>query len=292
MSRDLTPHQFYELEKYNIQQGHGSIMDMMEHMTITYNGETSPAYSPNSLEHRKQYPLLGRLYNRFDELYSALSQLNGGLEVLANHERELEAYIQTGAGDRNSALIRWFEGELDQSFYYSEHNDELFLSSVRDEIRDAHRIDPTQGNVLWFPLNEDMCISVWYSPDEEYGDELRMKLERRAEDGSMGAHCELLCDESFYTGKLTRDAIIETLEDVRDTADHILNLESEAEQNDSGDNAPAILDETIQSVTDQIMSAFGLKQPALDDKLLDARQRAGEDKAAHQGNNHSFEAEK
>lgn len=259
MSRDLTPKELYLFEQYNVQHGGGSLWDMMKNTTVTYNGQTGPMHSEESLAARAQYPLLGRLFNRFDSLHSFLSQVENGLEILSRHEKDLDTYIRTGQGDKDSSLIRWFEGTLDEGFHYSDRNDALFMASVQDEIGQLYRFDPKQENCFWFPLNEDKCISVWYAPDKYDGDQLLMHLEERAEDGSMGPHCEILSDESYATANLSQRAIRRTLREIYDDAD----LEDIAKS-------------ASQELSEKVMSVFGLKKMDLENQIASAASRSAE----------------
>ncbi len=114
----------------------------------------------------------------------------------------------------------------------------------------------TNGNCVWFPLSEDKCISVWYAPDKYDGDQLQMKLEQRAEDGSMGAFCEIIIDESYATANLSFESIKATLHEV--FADAGLENTPDFDRN---------------KLTETVMSAFGLKKRALSDQILSANTR-------------------
>jgi len=135
LSRDLTPKEAYYLEKELIAQGRTSILDMMENIMFVSDKGSTPLYSSETIEHCRQYPLLGSLLNNFDDIYLPLSRLDGGYELLSNTESTLKEYIETGKGDRTSPLIKWFEGELDTRFYYSEQNDKLFKAAIMDEAK-------------------------------------------------------------------------------------------------------------------------------------------------------------
>ena len=95
-----------------------------------YNGEEWPLCTPEELEVRKQYPHLGKLLQNFQELYDALARLEGGLDLLRKKDEELFLYIEKGEGDRDSYLIKWFEGELDPCFHYAEYNHKLFCDEL------------------------------------------------------------------------------------------------------------------------------------------------------------------
>lgn len=137
MSRDLTPKEMYLLEQQNIRDGHGSLWDFMEKMNFldTRTGVTSPLHSKEELDLRREFPVLGRLYNRFAELHDRLSEFEGGLQFLQEKDAQLGEFIETGKGDRGSYLVKWFEGTLDEGFHYSERNDVLLLQKMCDEAR-------------------------------------------------------------------------------------------------------------------------------------------------------------
>lgn len=257
MSRDLTPREMYLLEQMNIQKGIGSLWDFMENTTFSYGGETTPLCSQESIAQRKKYPLLGRLYSQYDQLYFFLSQVKNGLKLLDQHEKELDDYITTGKGDRNSHLIKWFEGELDPNFYYRENNDDLFFASVQDEIGKLYRFDPKQEHCCWFSLSEDKCISVWAYPDGRHADQFLMKLENRAEDGSMGPHCEVLIDESYATGSLSQKDICRCLQEVYEDA-----------------GLGSIANTASLELTKKVMSVFGLNKRSLEDRISSAAEKA------------------
>lgn len=141
MGRDLTPREMYLMEQQIIAGGLGSLWDFMEHLTVTYDGVTGPRYSPDDIAKRKQNPLLGRLFEPYDKLYSFLSQVPGGLDLLKRYEKELNDYIKAGQGDPNSPRIQWYEGKLDPNFYYRENNNALFLASVQDEAHSLYHFE-------------------------------------------------------------------------------------------------------------------------------------------------------
>lgn len=140
MSRDLTPREMYTVEQHNIRNGLGSLWDFMKNTVWVINGVRIPLCTEDTLSRRQEYPLLGRFYERFDELYAFLSELDCGKELLGRYEAELRVYIETGKGDKNSDLLRWFEGELDEGFYYREHNDELLMESIQNEAKALPRL--------------------------------------------------------------------------------------------------------------------------------------------------------
>ena len=134
MSRDLTPKEAYFMYLASEKARHGSVWDFMENLTLTYDGETLPVHSKEEIALRKQYPMLGHLYDQFPTLYDHLSKKEGGLHLLRQRENELNAYISSKEGDKSSYIIQWYLGELDQGFYYSNLNDQMLLEAFMEEV--------------------------------------------------------------------------------------------------------------------------------------------------------------
>lgn len=141
MSRDLTPRELYFLEQMQIENGLGSLWDFMKNTTWHIGGESWPLVTEDRLSQRQQFPLLGRLFNEYDRTYSYLSSRKGGLELLGDLDKQLDHYIQTGEGEKDSPLIKWFEGSLDEHFYYGERNDSLFFEFIQEN---AKRLPPLE----------------------------------------------------------------------------------------------------------------------------------------------------
>jgi len=135
MSRDLTPREVYALDQYNREKGHGSLWDFMKNLTLTIDGETSPFHPPEEISLREQFPLLGMLLNDFPSFYERLSKYNGGVELLHQKDNELATYIASGNKGEDSDVIKWFNGTLYSSFFYSNTNDAKFLSSLCEQAR-------------------------------------------------------------------------------------------------------------------------------------------------------------
>ena len=132
MSRDFTPRDVIAAEKYT-----GiSFFTFMNTAIVHANGKEEPLYTPEAIALREQFPLFGKLVNRFELLYNPLSRMEGGIEFLKRKEKELEKYLETPKGDPESYLVKWFNGELDPNFYYSEYNEELFVKEMLKEARE------------------------------------------------------------------------------------------------------------------------------------------------------------
>ena len=140
MSRDWTPHEHYAVNKYHEEHGGPTAWDIYEHTVVHMGNETFAYCEKEELALRKQFPLFGFLLNTFPEVHKSLSGIPGGVDLLKKREEELSAYIETGTGDKSSALIRWFEGKLDPCFYYSEHNEELFRETLLEDAKAASKL--------------------------------------------------------------------------------------------------------------------------------------------------------
>lgn len=159
MSRDFTPREHLEVEKHF---GY-SIWSFLESAKFSYEGEEWLMCEPAEIKARKQYPLLGKLLNRqFVPLFESLSSVEGGLELLKEKDEELSLYVEKGEGDTNSYLIRWFEGNLDTNFYYSERNHEMFCEEMVKEARNRNIVREVQ-------LLEDVDDSVGIDLGDGHG---------------------------------------------------------------------------------------------------------------------------
>lgn len=132
MSRDWTPAEHYVVEQRHIKEGRGDIFDFLENLKFVYeDGREEALHSPEEMALRRQFPMLGKLLmDDFMALYEKLSGLPGGIEFLHKKDDELSKIIETKAADENSYLFKWFTGRLDERFYYSERNNELFLEAM------------------------------------------------------------------------------------------------------------------------------------------------------------------
>ena len=130
--RDFTPRELLASEAVL-----GDLFEVQRNLIITIDGKEFPYYDKEELAHREQFPILGKLLNRqgFDPLYASASAVTGGMEFLSAVDKELQEYIATGKGDRDSEVIRWFEGTLDENFYYyCERNEELFVKKIQEGL--------------------------------------------------------------------------------------------------------------------------------------------------------------
>lgn len=131
MSRDFTPRDVIAAEKYT-----GiSFFEFMATTIMCVEGKERQLYPAEEIALRKQFPLFGKLVNRFESLYNPLSKIEGGIEFLKEKEKELEIYLETEKGDPESYLVKWFNGDLDPNFYYSEYNESLFVEKILEEAK-------------------------------------------------------------------------------------------------------------------------------------------------------------
>lgn len=131
MGRDFTPRELLVSEAVL-----GDLFEVQRNLIITIDGKEFPYYGKEELAHREQFPILGKLLNRqgFDPLYASASAVPGGMVFLSAVDKELQEYIATGKGNRESEAIRWFEGTLDEGFYYCERNEELFVEKLQEGL--------------------------------------------------------------------------------------------------------------------------------------------------------------
>lgn len=134
MSRDWTPREHLAASRRMVALGYDGILDSMRNTFFVHkDGTQTPLYSEEEIALREQFPYFGSLYEYFPELYDALSKYENRSEFLEQKETELAEFIATGKGDPESYLLRWFNGELDKNFYYSERNDALLMERACEE---------------------------------------------------------------------------------------------------------------------------------------------------------------
>lgn len=137
MGRDWAPFEHYLSEQHQIKMGYGDLFDFLESLKMEYNGKSEVCCTPEEMAIRRQFPQLGRLMmnHSFMVLYEKLSKIEGGLDLLHQKDDELATVIENkGHGcDESSYLVKWFAGKLDDHFYHSERNDQLFAECMLDE---------------------------------------------------------------------------------------------------------------------------------------------------------------
>lgn len=138
MSRDMTPRELYMVEKTLVaKEGPAaSYLEVMRNMTCTVNGRTSKAYTTTQISNRQEFKILGTLFSPFDNLYDIMA--NGvpfGMDVLHEQDDIVAKYAETGDGDKESVICKWFDGKLDEGFYYNEQNDDKLFVWLIEEAK-------------------------------------------------------------------------------------------------------------------------------------------------------------
>lgn len=143
MGKDFTPKQTLESLRFFCQQRLSNpsapttedIFSFFGGFKVTDENGDRPFFSEEELRQRKEFPYLGILVDDFPKLYASLSAIPEGLTYLAEQEAQLKECIEEGKGDKDSLLIRWYEGNLDPAFYYSEHNEDLLLGHMLETAK-------------------------------------------------------------------------------------------------------------------------------------------------------------
>lgn len=208
MSRDFTPAETYAFWQQIQKQGGESLLDSMESTLFSYNGKTSPLYSEESMKNRRQYPLLGSLYaGRFDDLYGLLTKTENGTGLLKKIENELNTIIQTKEGNENSYVFKWFVGDLDPGFHYSQENDRLFFEAIQDELTYCPRIDETKisdtarVSVSWDSFGITVDLNYSHDVQNGYGESVLCFCETY----DNGRPDEEVWDEAWRIGEFLKD---------------------------------------------------------------------------------------
>lgn len=186
MSADLTPREYLALEQHNIKNGHDSILAVLGSITVNHNGQNYPYMTSEELTHRKAFPLLGKLLNDFEEVYATFSNIEGGLDFLGRKDTELSIHIETGKGNLDSVLLRWFDGKLYDGYYGDKSNDQHFLNILSAEAT------LSQESVNITQLAQEIDQFAYDQDYYEYGDQ----VEDRA------AHVSEI-EEQLVSGRVT-----------------------------------------------------------------------------------------
>lgn len=142
MSRDWTPAEHYMAEQERIKEGRGDIFSFMEGLRFVQKGEKEQIlHSLEEMAVRRQFPLLGKLLmnNDFMVLHEKLSYIPGGIDFLHKKDNELAKIIETQKADEESYLFKWFVGKLDEGFYYSERNNQMFVECLLSDAMALNR---------------------------------------------------------------------------------------------------------------------------------------------------------
>ncbi len=189
MSRDWTPLENYLVEQNQIKNGYGDIFDFLESLKFVYpDGKEELMHPPEEMALRRKFPNLGRLLmNDFMQMHQKLSVIDGGIELLHQKDAELGKFIESKGrdGDKNSYLISWFTGKLDEDFYHSARNDKLFVGEIVNEalafnfVKDIKRqLDEKENTTsygepqAWVALDNGRSIEVTHEqeglPEKDY----------------------------------------------------------------------------------------------------------------------------
>lgn len=164
MGRDWAPYEHYLSEQHQIKMGYGDLFDFLESLKMEYNGKSEVCCTPEEMTIRRQFPQLGRLMmnHSFMELYEKLSKIEGGLDLLHKRDDELATVIENkGHGcNESSYLVKWFAGKLDDHFYYSERNDQLFVECMLEEamvlVREAYDAERFEAALQYASIDIDV----------------------------------------------------------------------------------------------------------------------------------------
>ena len=152
MGRDWAPFEHYMSEQRLLKE-HGDLFDFLDGLKFVHtDGREEIVNPPEEMAIRRQFPQLGRLLmDDFMELHKKLSAIPGGIDFLHKKDNELATFLKAGrivnpntneyilkvddieGIDEDSYLVKWFAGRLDEHFYYSERNNELFVECMVGE---------------------------------------------------------------------------------------------------------------------------------------------------------------
>lgn len=142
MSRDWTPREQYYIDKSISQKRGYSMRKTLESLVfVAADGTETPLLEESDLETLRDYKELGFLFG--DGIFvikkHTASTPEKAASVLKETKEELERII--AADEKNEpldgfdqSLVRWFYGELSDSFYYNERNNQELVNILYEKI--------------------------------------------------------------------------------------------------------------------------------------------------------------
>lgn len=266
MSRDWTPAEHYMVEQRHISEGRGDLFDFLESLKFVYeDGKEEILNPPEEMAIRRQFPMLGRLLmDDFIELHSRLSSIPGGIDFLHGKDEELAHIINSLKSrskdiDKETYLYKWFVGELDERFYYSDRNNELFMECMLYDAIAANResFDSQKFEAALQYFSQDIDIDVNRKFLEDYANKLIYCYENKKDvlDFDFWVRYELLLGE-----KLTWDEYV-AIDNKFDGDPHDVELSNNRTINTFRTNLKKVRESEHgkASLTENIQSAEELK---------------------------------
>lgn len=137
MSKDWTPQQHYFADLYMQKEYNSNMREEFLNMKVSFNGKEEPFYTEEDKIILKKYKELGFLFSRnLLSLYErtkehpirrnrVLNEIEEQLNVLIDCDKK-DGLSCEYPFDVSSALIKWYQGELDPNFYYNQRNNRVF----------------------------------------------------------------------------------------------------------------------------------------------------------------------
>ena len=131
MSRDLTPRErvFFNMTIPGIMLANANLVDT--------NGNRYPIYSEEELELKKRFPNFAASFDMFIQLWKDLpspkrERTFEKMENLIKNVIVMDKLNDWRACPKD--VKKWYLGQLDTNFYYSEENDEMFYNWIISHI--------------------------------------------------------------------------------------------------------------------------------------------------------------
>ena len=158
MSRDWTPRELYGVDNYYRHNGKDSLRDI--DWKIVYNGEEFPIKTEEEKQYGLRHSELDFLFHNLYDIYKKFPNNEKEVdEVLDDVEKSVVAVENDSTYNAKyvpfETVKKWFDGELDDAFYYSNYNHSLLKDEICKQIESIIPEEP----------NED--VYEGYNPIEE-----------------------------------------------------------------------------------------------------------------------------
>lgn len=132
MSRDFTPKDFLITEP--ILGENKTWKDVYPTMKFCYgDSEEKFLYTKYQLEYINKFEYFSRC--GIDVILSFFKKYqNEHLDIMLEIDKQIKDYFENKIEPKYDWIKKWFDGELDEHFYYSEENNSMFMEKIEELI--------------------------------------------------------------------------------------------------------------------------------------------------------------
>lgn len=127
MSKDFTPKDMYESDKFLHEKHNCNLRDMK--ITLNIDNKSIRMDINQYPYYKTRFPNLSFLFSKLIELPNLENESN--LTFLDSIEKELTEHLDDAKCENNKSIVQqWYFGKLDKNYYYNTYNNELFYNWI------------------------------------------------------------------------------------------------------------------------------------------------------------------